>query len=96
MRGAQPDERAVKVDVATSLPECKVADLQSCTINSDCASDNCVTFFVDADGDGYGTPTEAQICTELGAQLVSRGRQDGFDLEDWVAAEQELAAGKAL
>ena len=57
-----------KVDVASSLPECKVADLQSCRTNSDCASNNCVTFFVDADGDGYGTPTEAQICTELGAQ----------------------------
>jgi hypothetical protein len=28
-------------------------------------------------------------------KFVSRGRQDGFDLEDWVAAEQELAAGKA-
>ena len=57
-----------KVDVATSLPQCKVADLQSCKTNSDCSSNNCVTFFVDADGDGYGTPTEAQICTELGAQ----------------------------
>ncbi len=57
-----------KVELATSLPACKVADLQRCTTNSDCASDNCVTFFVDADGDGYGTPTEAQICTGLGAQ----------------------------
>jgi hypothetical protein len=57
-----------KVDVATSLPECKVADLHNCKTNSDCSSNNCVTFFVDADGDGYGTPTEAQICTELGAQ----------------------------
>jgi hypothetical protein len=28
-------------------------------------------------------------------KFVSRGRRDGFDLEDWVTAEQELAAGKA-
>jgi hypothetical protein len=55
------------LDRSTSLPECKVAELQPCKTNSDCATNNCVTFFVDADGDGYGTPTEAQICTTLGA-----------------------------
>jgi hypothetical protein len=55
------------IDRSTSLPECKVAELQPCKTNSDCATNNCVTFFVDADGDGYGTPTEAQLCTTLGA-----------------------------
>jgi hypothetical protein len=28
-------------------------------------------------------------------KFVSRGRQDGFDREDWIAAEQELAAEKS-
>jgi hypothetical protein len=55
------------IDTATSLPICKLSDLQTCTANSDCASGACLTFFLDADGDGYGTPTEARVCTEQGA-----------------------------
>jgi hypothetical protein len=55
------------LDPATSLPACKLADLQTCSANTDCASAACLTFFLDADGDGYGTPTQARVCTEQGA-----------------------------
>ena len=39
-----------------------------CKANADCASLNCVTYFVDHDGDGYGeTAKTIQFCEEPGA-----------------------------
>ncbi|HVZ88934.1 MAG TPA: hypothetical protein VHG72_18340 [Polyangia bacterium] len=51
-----------------NLPACRLKDLQACKVNADCASLNCVTFYVDHDGDGYGeTNTTIQFCEEPGA-----------------------------
>jgi hypothetical protein len=51
-----------------NLPACRLKDLQACKVNADCASLNCVTFYVDHDGDGYGeTAKTIQFCEEPGA-----------------------------
>jgi hypothetical protein len=51
-----------------NLPACRLKDLQACKANTDCASLNCVTYYVDHDGDGYGeTAKTIQFCEEPGA-----------------------------
>jgi hypothetical protein len=51
-----------------NLPACRLKDLQVCKANLDCASLNCVTYYVDHDGDGYGETTKTiQFCEEQGA-----------------------------
>lgn len=55
------------LNTSTNLPVCKLQNLEKCTADSDCASSHCLTFFLDADGDGYGTASSASICTTLGA-----------------------------
>ena len=51
-----------------NIPACRLKDLQACKVNLDCASLNCVTFYVDHDGDGYGeTNKTIQFCEESGA-----------------------------
>ena len=51
-----------------NLVACRLKDLQVCKVNADCASLNCVTFYVDHDGDGYGeTAKTIQFCEEQGA-----------------------------
>jgi len=51
-----------------NLPACRLKDLQVCKVNADCASLNCVTFYVDHDGDGYGESNKTiKFCEEPGA-----------------------------
>jgi hypothetical protein len=51
-----------------NVQACRLKDLQACKVNLDCASLNCVTFYVDHDGDGYGeTAKTIQFCEEQGA-----------------------------
>jgi hypothetical protein len=51
-----------------NIPACRLKDLQVCKVDADCASLNCVTFYVDHDGDGYGeTAKTIQFCEEQGA-----------------------------
>jgi hypothetical protein len=53
------------LDPATSLSTCKLTDGAGCSADSDCGSGHCFTYYVDADGDGYGTTTSAKFCNEL-------------------------------
>ena len=55
------------LDTSTNVPACKLQNLEKCTADGDCASGHCLTFFVDNDGDGYGTATTASVCTTLNA-----------------------------
>ena len=53
---------------SSTFPPAGLKDLQVCKVNADCASLNCVTFYVDHDGDGYGeTAKTIQFCEEQGA-----------------------------
>jgi hypothetical protein len=50
------------------LSICALKDLQACTGNAACASNNCVSYYVDADGDGWGNAADAvRICNEPNA-----------------------------
>jgi hypothetical protein len=51
-----------------NIPTCRLKDLQACKVNAECASLNCVTFYVDHDGDGYGESNKTiQFCEAPGA-----------------------------
>jgi hypothetical protein len=51
--------------VSSSVPACKLVDGTACQGDSDCMSGHCLTYYVDADGDGYGTSEAARFCAEL-------------------------------
>ena len=52
----------------TGLTGCKLNDGQPCTANDACASGSCLTFFVDADGDGYGVASSSRsVCASAGS-----------------------------
>ena len=55
------------LDHATSISACKVVDGASCSSNADCGSGHCLTYYVDADGDGFGTASSAKFCNDLNA-----------------------------
>jgi hypothetical protein len=47
---------------------CRMKDAQACKAAGDCASFNCVTYYVDIDRDGYGdSSTTLMLCEETGA-----------------------------
>jgi len=51
-----------------SLSVCALKDLQACSSNAACASDNCVIYYADQDGDGWGnTANPIRICNEPNA-----------------------------
>jgi len=52
---------------ATSVPVCKFVDGTACDRDADCISSHCLTYYVDADGDGYGSAQAAHFCAELNA-----------------------------
>lgn len=58
--------RTCALDLSSStLSGCKLKDLQKCSSNAECASGTCRTFFVDQDGDGYGTSATLGLCDPL-------------------------------
>jgi hypothetical protein len=48
--------------VCNGLGACKKLDGQSCAAASDCLSNACTNFFVDADGDHYGVGAAIKLC----------------------------------
>jgi hypothetical protein len=50
---------------SSSVPACKLVDGAACQADGDCVSGHCLTFYADADGDGYGGSDEAHFCSEL-------------------------------
>ena len=58
---------ACVLPATSSVPACKLVDGSACQGDSDCVSGHCLTYYVDADGDGYGTSEEAHFCEELNA-----------------------------
>ena len=58
-------ESSCFLNPVTSLSTCELIDGASCSIDADCGSGHCLTYYVDADGDGYGTAASAKFCNEL-------------------------------
>jgi hypothetical protein len=58
-------ESSCFLNPATSLSTCKIIDGASCSTDADCGTGHCSTYYLDADGDGYGTATTAKFCNEL-------------------------------
>lgn len=50
---------------STTVPACKLVDGTACQADGDCVSGHCLTYYADADGDGYGGSDEAHFCSEL-------------------------------
>jgi hypothetical protein len=50
-----------------SLSACNLKNLQKCSTNGDCGSGNCITYYTDADGDGYGSSSSLKLCNDSGA-----------------------------
>ena len=47
---------------------CALKDLQACTRNAACAGNNCVIYYADQDGDGWGnTANPIRVCNEANA-----------------------------
>jgi hypothetical protein len=55
-------------DQATHLSTCKVVDGATCNSDQDCGSGHCTPYYLDGDGDGYGTAVTAKFCAELDGQ----------------------------
>ena len=83
---------------SSSVPACKFVDGTACQSDSDCVSSHCLTYYVDADGDGYGSSVEAKFCSELNAPPPSgyaayagdccdldAGANPGFDSTQFLA-----------
>jgi hypothetical protein len=73
-------------------------DGAACQADGDCVSGHCLTFYVDADGDGYGGSDEAHFCSELNAAPpagyaaytgdccdLDAGANPGFDSSQFLA-----------
>ena len=56
---------ACSLPASTTVPVCKLVDGTACQSDADCTSGHCLTFYLDADGDGYGGSDEAYFCEEL-------------------------------
>ncbi len=48
------------------VPSCRLVNGAACQADGDCVSGHCLTYYVDADGDGYGSSEQAHFCQELG------------------------------
>jgi hypothetical protein len=51
--------------VSSGVPACKFVDGTACQTPRDCVSGHCLTYYVDADGDGFGSNEAASFCEEL-------------------------------
>ncbi|HVZ88933.1 MAG TPA: hypothetical protein VHG72_18335 [Polyangia bacterium] len=82
----------------SAAPACKFVDGTDCQGDQDCVSGHCLTYYVDADGDGYGSSEAAHFCAELNAKPPSgyaayagdccdldAGANPGFDSTQFLA-----------
>jgi hypothetical protein len=53
------------VPPSSAVPVCKLVDGTACQTDGDCVSGHCLTYYLDADGDGYGGSDEAHFCAAL-------------------------------
>jgi hypothetical protein len=53
---------------SSSVPACKFVDGTACQSPGDCVSGHCLTYYVDADGDGFGSNEAASFCEELNSK----------------------------
>jgi hypothetical protein len=51
----------------SSVPACKLVGGTACQADGDCVSGHCLTYYADADGDGYGGSDQGHFCQELNA-----------------------------
>ena len=58
---------ACVLPAGSAVPSCKFVDGTACQSDADCMSGHCITYFVDSDGDGYGTSQEGHFCAALNA-----------------------------
>lgn len=56
---------ACSLSSSSNAPSCKIGDGTACQADGDCISGHCLTYYADADGDGYGGSDEAHFCAEL-------------------------------
>ena len=52
---------------SSTVPACKLVDGTACQGDGDCMSGHCLTYYADADGDGYGGSDQAHFCEQLNA-----------------------------
>jgi hypothetical protein len=67
---AVPCEGAKTCGIDLSSPTlagCKLRNQQRCSLATDCASLNCIAFYEDIDGDGYGSGNTLKLCEVAGA-----------------------------
>jgi hypothetical protein len=50
---------------SANVPVCKLVDGTVCDTDGECVSGHCLTFYADADGDGFGGPDGTRFCSEL-------------------------------
>ncbi len=56
---------ACLVPPGSSVPICRLIDGTVCEADGDCVSGHCLTYYADADGDGYGGSDQRHFCEEL-------------------------------
>jgi hypothetical protein len=89
---------ACVLPISSAVPLCKLVDGAACQADGDCVSRHCLTFYVDADGDGYGLSDQARFCSELNAAPpagyaaytgdccdLDAGANPGFDSSQFLA-----------
>lgn len=89
---------ACSLPASTTVPVCKFIDGTACQADSDCISRHCLTFYLDADGDGYGGADEGHFCEELNSPPpagyaaysgdccdLDSGANPGFDSSQYLA-----------
>ena len=86
-KAAAPRRRA-----ATTKTTAGAADKASNSSNGSSESDSTLTLASAPDAATTARPTYDQIAEAAYLRYLSRGRGDGRDFDDWVAAEQELKA----
>jgi hypothetical protein len=74
-----------------NLSACNLKNLQKCSVNGDCASGNCVTYYTDADSDGYGSSNALKLCNDSGVAAPP-----GFSTVTGDCCDSDAAANPAV
>ena len=48
-----------------TIVSCRLKNAEACTSNAQCATNNCATFYVDEDNDGYGGSATLHLCAPV-------------------------------